>query len=197
MIKAIIFDYGGVLSKEGNFKKLIKKCSKKFNKDPNKFKDILYKKWEQAKINKISSKKFWRDIANFLGTSPKRIKKITINTFKINKRVLELAKKLKKNYKLAILSNQIEDWMEGEVKRYKLNKVFDIIITSYGEKISKPNPEIYKKTFKKLKIKPEECIFIDDLKKNISPAEKFGIKTILFENFKQLKKQLEQLSIKS
>jgi putative hydrolase of the HAD superfamily len=50
----------------------------------------------------------------------------------------------------------------------------------------KPELKIYRLTLKKLKVKPEECIFIDDKEKNLKPAKKLGIKTVLAKNPKQV-----------
>ena len=46
------------------------------------------------------------------------------------------------------------------------------------------------------KLKPEECIFIDDLKETLKPARKLGMKTILFRNNKQLVRDLRKFNIK-
>jgi putative hydrolase of the HAD superfamily len=96
---------------------------------------------------------------------------------------------------LALLSNQIEDWLEEVIEKYELNKLFDVIITSYNFKIAKPDISIFKETAKKLGVKPEECIYIDDLDKNIPPAKKLGMKTILFKNTKQLVEKLNKLGV--
>ena len=79
---------------------------------------------------------------------------------------------------------------------HDVRDIFDVIVTSYGEKIAKPNKEIYLRVTQKLGVLPEECVFIDDFKRNIIPAKELGIKTILFRNFKQLKEDLSKLGIK-
>jgi len=107
--------------------------------------------------------------------------------------MIEIAKKLKKNYKLALLSNQIEDWLEEKIKKHQLDKIFDVIVASYKEKIPKPDIEIFKITVERLGIQPEACVYIDDLEKNISPAKELGMKPILFKNIEQMKKELQEL----
>ena len=61
----------------------------------------------------------------------------------------------------------------------------------------KPDPEIYKKALKRMKLKPEETVFIDDIKKFVKGAEKIGIKGIHFKNSKQLIKDLKKLNVKA
>ena len=44
----------------------------------------------------------------------------------------------------------------------------------------KPDPAIYQYTCQKIRLKPKECLFIDDQAKNIAGARKTGLQTIQF-----------------
>jgi epoxide hydrolase-like predicted phosphatase len=55
---------------------------------------------------------------------------------------------------------------------------FDVMLLSCQEKMSKPNPKFYKLAVKKLNVKPEEILFIDNKKHWLEPAQKIGMKTI-------------------
>jgi len=190
MVGAIIFDYGGVIAKEGTPRAFAEFYAPKFGVDSEQFKKFVLERWLKARVGKISSDNFYKSLADTLKTNKTRVKKDFIKFFGVRSEVLKLAKGLKKNYKVALLSNQIEGCLEDLIKKHGFKSIFDVIVTSYGSKIAKPNPTIFKETIRKLKVKPEECIMIDDLKKNISPAKKLGMKTILYTNFDQLKKKL-------
>ena len=194
-IKAIIFDYGGVLSVHGKFHSICIKYAIKLNKNPLKFIKLVRENWNKAKVNKINSKLFWEKLADSLGEDAEFVRKQTMDYFGFREDVFNLIKKLKKNYKIALLSNQIEDWLEEVIKEKNFKEVFDVIVTSYQFKIAKPDIRIFKETIKKLGVKPEECIYIDDLKKNRPPVKELGMKFILFKNYSQLKKELKKLSI--
>ncbi|MBR5372370.1 MAG: HAD family phosphatase [Oscillospiraceae bacterium] len=56
-------------------------------------------------------------------------------------------------------------------------------IFSCHEKITKPDPEIYRRLFRKYNLKPEECLFIDDLQKNIDAAKALGMSGIRFDGY--------------
>ncbi|NCO04696.1 MAG: HAD-IA family hydrolase, partial [Candidatus Magasanikbacteria bacterium] len=62
--------------------------------------------------------------------------------------------------------------------------------------IRKPSKEIYKIILKKLKMKPGECVFIDNQEWNTKPAEKLGMKSIVYSNNKQTFKELNKLGVK-
>lgn len=107
----------------------------------------------------------------------------------------ELLEKLQPNYFLAILTNEGKEWANIKIDNQKIRNLFKKIIISADLHELKPAKEFYLKALKILNVKPEECIFIDNQKKNCEVAEKLGIKSIVFENPNQLKKELVTLSI--
>ncbi|UZE94197.1 MAG: HAD family phosphatase [Candidatus Pacearchaeota archaeon] len=194
-IKAIIFDIGGVLTKYKDFHTYM---ARKFN-----LKRATWKKRIEPERNllirgKISQKIALKKTAKKLNIDEKRIEKILFEGYKAvhkkNPIMINLVKKLKKNYKIIILSNQtlISDRV---IKRFNFYKIFNLVILSYKVGTRKPDAKIYKITLKKLKLNPQECIFIDDVRRNILPAKKLKIKTILFKNIRQFKKDLKKFNI--
>ena len=57
----------------------------------------------------------------------------------------------------------------------------------------KPEPEIYQTILDKYQLKPEESVFIDDRPENCQGAQKQGIHTICFGDFKQVAADLENV----
>ena len=53
---------------------------------------------------------------------------------------------------------------------------------SYAVKSLKPDSEIYKRFFNDNGVKPEECLFLDDLPQNIEAAKKAGMHGIVFND---------------
>lgn len=70
-------------------------------------------------------------------------------------------------------------------------------ILSYQEKIIKPMPEIYQLLIDRYGLVPQECVFLDDTKRNLDAAEKFGIHTIHFENQAQAVEELKKLGVEA
>ncbi|MBR6309020.1 MAG: HAD family phosphatase [Lachnospiraceae bacterium] len=66
----------------------------------------------------------------------------------------------------------------------------DGYILSCDVKLTKPEPEIYEALFKKYNLKPEECVFFDDVQKNIDGANKAGMHAFLFTSVKQAEEDL-------
>ncbi len=98
---------------------------------------------------------------------------------------LEFIEKLSKenNYQLILLSNtnhlHIEQVIKNmSVSRYeRFKKCFDTFYLSQEIHLSKPNPLIYEFLLNENLLQENECLFIDDLKKNTDAASKLGIHT--------------------
>lgn len=97
--------------------------------------------------------------------------------------------KLKNKYKLALLSNTT-NFESKVISKWNLNKYFDIQIYSYQINSLKPSNRNFDEICKKLNLKPNECLFIDNEERSIEAARKLGFKTITFQNVEQLKKEL-------
>ena len=109
----------------------------------------------------------------------KEIIKIAIESQVIPKEHIEVVKKLKKDYKVGILSNNVQGWIEQVLKNYKIENLFDAIIISSKVGARKPDALIYYQALKQLSVKPEEAVFIaDEVAEDLVSATGLGIKTI-------------------
>lgn len=103
-----------------------------------------------------------------------------------------IRKELKPKYKIAMLSNAGDNWLK-ELFEQKDIKLFDEVVLSYSVGYIKPDPNIYLLTAKRLKLEPEQCVFVDDNAGHCSGAREVGMKAILYEDFPQLKTDLQKL----
>lgn len=85
-----------------------------------------------------------------------------------------------KGYGIYLLSNastrQPEYWA-----RVPASKYFDGALISAEVKMLKPEARIYQCLFETFSLKPEECVFIDDLEVNIKGAEEQGMQGYVFD----------------
>jgi len=195
MIKALIFDYNGVLTTRGTFHELILEYSQKKGKNPQELEKIVTERWNLARLGKIDSQLFWQDIASYLGYDQKQLRQEWIDHFPIREGILERIAQYKTKYKTALLTNEIKDWMEESIPKNRLHDYFDAIITSYEAGIAKPDPRIFLLALQKLAVKTEECVFIDDQEKNVTAAEKLGFKVIRFVSMEEIEKEMKRLGV--
>ncbi len=98
-----------------------------------------------------------------------------------NNEMIELMNKLKhNNYKIFILSNNNKETCEY-LKQLPMFERIDGWIVSCDYHIVKPNKEIYVKLFNTFNIKPDECFFIDDNKKNVEIGVMLGMQGFTFK----------------
>lgn len=83
------------------------------------------------------------------------------------------------------LSNFFEYLMQEAPEVLDFIPFMDGGIFSCHEKITKPDPEIYRRLCAKYDLIPSECVFIDDSPANIESARKFGLNGVLFESYEQ------------
>lgn len=96
-----------------------------------------------------------------------------------NTRVLPGLKE--RGFKLYYLSNFPLDIFDDVRSGYYFFKYFEGGLISAEAGYSKPDKKIYEAFFEKFAVKPEECLFIDDLEANIISGQSAGMK-VLFTN---------------
>jgi|TARA_Y100000034_G_scaffold118952_1_gene160226 putative hydrolase of the HAD superfamily len=193
MIKAIIFDIGGILY-TGKREDFYNKLQSLLNIKDNKLITLLEKNFDDL----LLGKKSFLDIADELDISKEdfkiKAKKVWLDVFIVKKDMVNLINKLKANYAIACLSNAV-DFDVVMDKETKVVSLFDVYINSCDAKSRKPEKKIYQITLDELDLKAEECIFIDDREKYLPPAKEMGIQVILFKDIKQLKVGLVSLGV--
>jgi beta-phosphoglucomutase family hydrolase len=80
-----------------------------------------------------------------------------------------------KNVKVALGTSSTKKEMLTVFNNNHLKKYFDIILTKEDVKQHKPNPELYLKIAKKLKVSPKDCIVIEDSIAGVEAAKRAGM----------------------
>lgn len=66
-------------------------------------------------------------------------------------------------------------------------------LLSFQARMTKPNPEFYKKFLEEYKLNANECVFIDDTPENVEVANELGFKGIVFDNYENVVEKLKGL----
>lgn len=83
---------------------------------------------------------------------------------------------------LAILSNELDLFYGVDFrKRFPLIDLFEIIVDATYTGILKPDPRSYEAVIGQLGLPRENCVFVDDQKKNIEGAEAVGLPYVHFD----------------
>ena len=111
------------------------------------------------------------------------------------RKVFSLARLLhRRGYRIGVLSNTEEPSMCFFYKQGY--DIFDVLVFSCEEEILKPQKTIYKRIVERLRVKPQETVFIDNNPEFVEGAKQAGLNAILLKDIDQLKKELSRLSVK-
>jgi putative hydrolase of the HAD superfamily len=84
--------------------------------------------------------------------------------------------------RLAILSNELDLFYGVEFRtRFPLIELFDVIVDATYTRILKPDPRAYEQVLAELGLERENCVFVDDQKKNIEGAEAVKLPYVHFD----------------
>lgn len=193
MIKAIIFDFGGVITKGSFFKSLAEKLEKEIEIPKEKIVMALKESEDGYARGKETKETFWRLVSGKLGKNldPEIMNKTFIASYEINKEMLQWIKKLRKKYKLILLSGNFKE-LADDLKE-KFGDFFDALYFSNETGWVKPEKEAYEQVLREQRLNGEECIFIDDKAENLEPARRLGIKAIQYKNDKQVQEEFEKI----
>ncbi len=178
--KAILFDLDGVLVNmpDGHYEAL--------NKTLELFGAHINEEEHYNHFNGLPSKKKIEELER-QGRLPPGLKEF-INDIKQNhtksiipkycvpdySKIILLGHLKSQGYKLACCSNSIKETLHLMLKSAKLFDHFDIILGNDEVTNSKPDPEIYLTAFKRLGVKPEECIIVEDSPHGIQAGKASG-----------------------
>jgi len=117
------------------------------------------------------------------------------DVFSANPPVLKLMKKLKKRYRILLLSNTDVMRFGFIKKKFPEIFIFDEYILSYEVGLMKPEAQIYLEALKKAGAEARECVFIDDIKENVEAAQRIGIHGIEMKPETDLKAVLQKMGL--
>lgn len=176
-IKWIIFDAMGVIYTEGDD---VTNWVVPFLKEKNENVDIsdIQEVYHKAAVGQMTSTQFFEHfgIEDAALAMYEYVKKYP----KIDENFIEVAQRLMGKYRLAMLSNDLDEWSRLQIKKFKLDTIIEKTIISGNVKVAKPNRDIYIRAISELDAMPEECLFIDDKERNLLPAKNLGFNVLRF-----------------
>jgi 2-haloalkanoic acid dehalogenase type II len=216
-IKAVLFDLGNTLVKlwipETVYHRIL--TSSKINRSIEEIREALMKaqkdserlKYEQL-FGKIPYEEYWnkRDglVLRHLGLPPDRklLKKIQTRWFDYAECPLfpdvkpVLSKLRERGLKMGIISTGYEQDINAITQKTGLQKeLFEVIVGADTLKKTKPDPEVFKYALTKLKVKPQETLFVgDEIDADYRGAENAGIHALLIQRTENKTSQTSDLT---
>lgn len=184
MIKAILFDFDGVLTtqKTGSTQ-IVAYLAEKTNITEELLLKEYYKYNKDLLYGRTTHKEIWETFCKNVGSEiDYRLLTEAFRNVSFDENMINLAKELKKSYKIGLITDNKCDRIEEILDFYKLKNLFDVVTISAQYKSGKSEKLVFEKTLSALDLKPEECIFIDNNPNFLIAPQAIGIPTILFDD---------------
>ena len=199
ILKAIIFDVGGVLIVTHN-RAGRETWAARFGLDPWVFENFVFsgESGTRMQLGQKSAAAHWQWLGQHFGLSQTELKAMRRDFFAgdtLNEPLVAYVTRLRQaGYKTGILSNFGDEARRHWTDTYPFIEHFDALVISAEVGLMKPHPQIYHLAADSLGIAPAEAVFVDDFVENIEGAHRVGMPAIHFTGADGVIAQLEQLT---
>lgn len=197
-IKAIVFDFGGVLI-EWNPRNLYRKIFKNESDMEFFLKNICTTEWN---LSLDKGKPFKQAVAERIALFPEYADEIRAFDDRWNEmrggaiaENVALLRRLAKHYPVYGLTNWSEEKFAQTKPEFDFFNLFKGIVVSGIEKEVKPEPRIFEILLERYGLNPQECVFIDDSQPNVDTAEAMGFKALRFTTPDKLAADLKSAGV--
>jgi putative hydrolase of the HAD superfamily len=134
----------------------------------------------------ITEEHFTRRLGRALGRSLGTMRETYFANLHPNEPMIGLMRDLRDEGKrMALLTNNVREWEPlWRAKLPDVDDIFDVVVDSAFVGMRKPEPEIYRLTLERLGdgVRPEECLFVDDVEVNCDAARDLGMRVVHFRD---------------
>lgn len=124
-----------------------------------------------------------------LGHRPRmhRFKEIFFEALQPNPPMIDLMAELRESgYRMAMLTNNVREWEPLWRSKLPVDEIFETVVDSAFVGMRKPDREIYELTLGRLDgIEASECLFVDDMEVNCDAARDLGMVAVQFGDNEQ------------
>lgn len=199
MIRAVIFDVGGVLIKTPNRSSRLN-WERNLNLDEWQSEAIVFggDMGTKAQLGEITNSQLWEWVGKRLNLSPAELERFRSDFWAgdiLDNEMVDYIRSLRPFYQTAIISNATDALRESLTVTYPIIDSFDLVVCSAEEHMMKPNEKIYLRTLDRLGRIPAEAVFIDDSEANVQAARKVGMAAVHYRPGLKLAKALAPLGV--
>lgn len=198
MIKAVIFDVGGVLVRTVDHS-YRRGWEKRLGLAEGESETIVFNSemGRQAQEGAIADEALWAWVGQYLqlGDQLEAFRAGFWQGDLLDRELIGFIRSLRPKYQTAIISNATDSLGSSLRDKFEIADAFDVIVGSADVQIMKPDPAIYELTLDRLNQEAEACVFIDDFAHNIEAAEELGMATVHFQMGINVPAELAKLGV--
>ena len=201
-IKAVVFDYGQVISLPQD-PKVIDRLAEKAGVPREKFETPFWFLRREYDRGTVTVRAYYNEIFTSLGVTVKEkdidemIEMDHCSWKNVNPLTVALMEDVKKQgYVLGILSNMPKDFLAWSRENLPVFSLPHFGLFSCEHNLIKPEPAIYRKLLSQIGLESSELVFFDDNIDNITSARAIGINAFLWESPERARQELKILGVR-
>jgi epoxide hydrolase-like predicted phosphatase len=186
VIRAVVFDVGGVLERTEPPGVFLEKWERDLGKSTEELRAAFRRVDPDGAIETggLSEPEYLRGYAEALGLSETQAVDFARSLWDwycgtLDTELVEFVAALRPRYRTAILSNSADGARREEQRRYGFEDLVDTIVYSHEVGLAKPDPRIYALTCARLDVTPAEAVFLDDVPAAVDAARAYGMHAVL------------------
>jgi putative hydrolase of the HAD superfamily len=197
MIRAVTFDWGGVIMRTVNhgFRWA---WDARLGLPPGSVSRSLFESgdWRRAQLGQIGEDEVWTNLGARLKLSPEALAELRHDFWagdRLDDELMSLVRGLRPRFKTALLSN-FPASLRTLLAQHSLTDAFNVIVISGEEGIVKPDARIYQVAAKRLGVPPGECLLVDDFAENVAGARAAGMQALHFAPIEAAMRELRRMT---
>ena len=199
MIKAVVFDIGGIFELEplgrdptARFPEMIADWERRLHLQTGELRTHLTEMnqhfaalGKDGDVGTLSLTEWQAGLLQFTGMTLPQVEAFVEDFWHVymgapNPELVAYFSNLRPKYRTALLSNSFVGAREREQERYHFAEMTDFIIYSHEVGMAKPDPRIFALTSQRCGALPHEIVFLDDVERNVAAATACGFQAIRY-----------------
>jgi putative hydrolase of the HAD superfamily len=187
VIRAIFFDFGGVLMRT-EYQAPREYLAERLNMEYDDLVRLVFDSEvsRQASLGRATVDEHWSAVMKRINRPPSEAKLIRDEFFAgdvLDRTFVDLIRSLRQSgkYKTGLISNAWND-LRGYLEKEKISDAFDTMVISAEVGVMKPEAKIFQIALDQLKVRPREALLVDDFEVNIEGCQKVGMQGLLFQD---------------
>lgn len=201
MIRAVFFDFGGVIARLD--RKAMRRLETDYGLPSNGLLKALYgtPEWRRAEIGRGSERRWMEAAARALEEMAGRplpgVQELASQIWRgLDESVVQLARQLRGPYGVGLISNSTKRLEKQLLGRNGVRDLFDVVVNSARVGVAKPDVRIYHHAAERIGVEPPACLHIDDLEDNVRGARDAGFQAIHHRgDYAALERELRALGV--
>jgi epoxide hydrolase-like predicted phosphatase len=183
-VRAVVFDIGGVLELTPRTG-WERRWASELDVPLEAFEQRMRELWTPGQVGTGPLAAIEHQTAEAFGLHPAQLDRLTQDIWAeylgtLNDELAVYFRTLRPRYRTGILSNSLVGAREREQAAYQLGDLCDVLVYSHEEGMAKPDPRFYRLICDRLKVRPDETVFLDDKDECVQAARAVGMHAVQF-----------------